>query len=228
MDEARHFQTFVYERLARLASAVAHPRRLELVDLLCQGPMTVEQLAQKSGMPFASASQHLQHLRMARLVEGERQGSYVCYRLVDDAVTCDLLAALQRAAARYDAEVRAAAQGFLQHYRDVESVDLATLRERMRQEPLLLIDVRPAEEYAAGHWPGAWSLPLEDLANRLAELPRDRAIAAYCRGPYCVLAVHAVNFLRQQGFRAFRLIEGVGEWRSRGEMIAVGDEIRQT
>lgn len=226
MDGDRRFQSFAYERLARLASAVAHPRRLELIDLLCQGPMTVEQLTQKSGMPLASASQHLQHLRAVRLVEGERRGSHVRYRLVDDALTCDLLATLRRAVEHYDAEVRSATQAFLDNYHDVESVDLATLRARLRGQPLFLIDVRPAEEYAAGHWPGALSLPLEELASRLAELPHDRPIVAYCRGPYCVLALHAVDLLRRQGFHAFRLIEGVSEWRSRGEAIAVGDETR--
>ena len=221
--EDRAFKDAVYEQVARVGRAVSHPRRLELLDLLCQGPMTVEQLARKSALSMGSTSQHLQHLKEARLVRGERQGTYVVYHLQDD-LTCGLLQTLQTVADRYYAELRAVTEAFFGAQPVLEAVDAPTLQDRAATEGVLLLDVRPAEEYAAGHWPGALSMPLETLAERLAGLPRDRQIAAYCRGPYCVLSLHAVDLLRQAGFPAVRLAEGVRDWRARGLPIMAGPE----
>lgn len=221
-DPDRMFKDAVYEQIARVGRAVAHPRRLELLDLLCQGPMSVEQLARKSAMPVASASQHLQHLKDARLVRGERRGTFVVYRLTDE-VTCELFHTLQTVAERYYAELRAVTEALLNDDEALEAVDATTLRERSATGSVLLLDVRPPEEYAAGHWPGAICMPLETLADRLAELPKDRTIVAYCRGPYCVLALHAVDLLRRRGFRALRWAQGVSDWRAQGWPLAQRD-----
>lgn len=211
----REFKDAVYEQIARIGRAVTHARRLELLDLLCQGPMAVEQLARKSGMSIGSTSQHLQHLREARLVRVTPQGTTRIYQLADDAA-CDLFHTLRSLAERYYAEMRELTDAFFRSQDGFESVDALTLHRRMQNNSLMLLDVRPTEEYFAGHWPGAVSLPLEDLANRLTELPRDRTIVAYCRGPYCVLALHAVEVLRQHGFQAIRMTEGVSDWAAQG------------
>ncbi len=217
-DPDRVFKDAIYEQVARIGRAVGHPRRLELLDLLCQGPMTVQQLARKSAMSVGSCSQHLQHLKDARLVSGDRQGTYVVYRLAGE-TACGLLHTLERAAEQSYAEMRELTEAFLAGS-GVEAVDAEALQARAQREPLVLLDVRPPEEYAAGHWPGAISMPLETLADRLAELPADRTIVAYCRGPYCVLALHAVDLMRRRGLRALRLSEGVSDWRARGLPIA--------
>jgi rhodanese-related sulfurtransferase/DNA-binding transcriptional ArsR family regulator len=215
LNADRAFKDAIYEQIARIGRAVMHPRRLELLDLLCQGPMAVELLARKSGMSIGSTSQHLQHLREARLVRATPQGTSRIYQLADEAA-CGLFRTLRSFAERYYAEMRDVAESFLRDRNALESIDAATLQSRLQRESLMLLDVRPPEEYAAGHWPGALSLPLEELASRLAELPRDRTIVAYCRGPYCVLALHAVETLRQHGFQAIRMAEGVSDWATRG------------
>lgn len=221
-DPDRMFQDSIYEQIARVGRAVAHPRRLELLDLLCQGPMTVERLAAKSGLSMGSASQHLQHLREARLVRRERRGSYAVYRLHDD-LTCTLFHTLRTVAERYYAEMRAITDAFLADQQGLEAIDMATLQDRVDHDAVILVDVRPPDEYAAGHWPGALSMPVETLADHLEDLPRDRMIAAYCRGPYCVLSVQAVALLRQQGIHAVRLLDDVSQWRARGWPVAVDD-----
>ncbi|MDA8194907.1 MAG: metalloregulator ArsR/SmtB family transcription factor [Thermaerobacter sp.] len=221
-DSDRVFKDAIYEQIARVGRAVANSRRLELLDLLCQGPMTVEQLARKSSLSVGSTSQHLQHLKEAQLVRGDRRGTYVVYRLRDD-LTCSLFHTLQTVAGRYYAEMRAVTEEFLDNYRNLEAVGVGALKERTARDSVILLDVRPPEEYAAGHWPGALSIPLETLADHLTELPQDRTIVAYCRGPYCVLALHAVDLLRQQGYQAVRLTEGVSDWRAKGIPIAKSD-----
>jgi rhodanese-related sulfurtransferase/DNA-binding MarR family transcriptional regulator len=218
-DRDRRFKDAIYEQIARVGRAVSHPRRLELVDLLCQGPASVEQLAEKAGLSMGSASQHLQLLKEARLVRSERRGTFVFYQLQDD-LTCRLYHTLLTVAERYYAEMRAITEAFLAEHAELEAVDLPTLQSRLQSDDVVLVDVRPADEYRAGHWPGALSVPLETLAERLAELPRDRTVAAYCRGPYCVLALHAVELLQDAGFRAVRLRGGVSEWRAQGLPMA--------
>lgn len=224
MDSDRAFKDAIYDQIARVGRAVAHPRRLELLDFLCQGPMTVEQLARKSTMSIANTSQHLQHLREARLAQVERRGTTRIYRLAD-AATCDLFRTLRTLAERYYAEMRATTDAFLRDREALDTLDASTLQQRLAHESLVLLDVRPPEEYAAGHWPGAVSLPVEELADRLAELPRDRTVVAYCRGPYCVLALQAVEVLRQHGFQAIRLADGVSDWRAQGLPVTSGGEL---
>ena len=223
MDPDRAFKDAIYEQIARIGRAVAHPRRLELLDLLCQGPTTVETLARKSAMSVGSTSQHLQHLKDAHLVRVEPRGAARIYRLTD-AATCELFRSLRGLAERYYADMRAITEAFLRDREALETLDVATLQQRMDQEEVILLDVRPAEEYTAGHWPGAVSLPLDALTDRVAELPRDRTVVAYCRGPYCVLALHAAEALRQHGFRAIRLADGVPDWRAQGLPIAEGGD----
>lgn len=222
MDADRAFKDAIYGQIARIGRAVAHPRRLELLDLLCQGPMTVETLARKSAMSVGSTSQHLQHLKEARLVGVEPRGVTRVYRLAD-AATCEFFRNLRDLAEHYYADMRAITEEFLRDRDALESLDAAGLRQRMTEEEIVLLDVRPADEYAAGHWPGAISVPLDGLTGHLAELPRDRTVVAYCRGPYCVLALHAVDALRERGFRAVRLVEGVPDWRSQGLPITEGE-----
>ena len=223
MDPDRAFKDAIYEQIARIGRAVAHPRRLELLDLLCQGPTTVETLARKSAMSVGSTSQHLQHLKDAHLVRVEPRGAARIYRLTD-AATCELFRSLRGLAERYYADMRVITEAFLRDREALETLDVATLQQRMDQEEVILLDVRPAEEYTAGHWPGAVSLPLDALTDRVAELPRDRTVVAYCRGPYCVLAMHAAEVLRQHGFRAIRLADGVPDWRAQGLPIAEGGD----
>lgn len=225
MGPDRVFKDAIYEQIARIGRAVAHPRRLELLDLLCQGPTTVEALARKSAMSVGSTSQHLQHLKDAHLVRVEPRGAARIYRLTD-AATCELFRSLRGLAEHYYADMRAITEAFLRDREALETLDVATLQQRMDQEDVILLDVRPVEEYAAGHWPGAVSFPLDTLTDRMAELPRDRTVVAYCRGPYCVLAMHAAEVLRQHGFRAIRLADGVPDWRSQGLPIAKGGDPR--
>ncbi|MDH4230390.1 MAG: metalloregulator ArsR/SmtB family transcription factor, partial [Nitrospirota bacterium] len=189
MTPNRHFKDAIYEQFARLGKAVSSPRRLELLDLLCQGPRTVEVLAGEAGLSVANTSQHLQLLRASRLVETEKRGQYVTYRVADAAV-CDLFFAMRNLAGRRLAEVEWITSDFLAgrqaDLEDLEPVDREALIARVREGSVTVLDVRPVEEYTAGHIRGALSVPLDELEARLAELPRTREIVAYCRGPYCV------------------------------------------
>jgi rhodanese-related sulfurtransferase len=212
---ARRFKDAIYEQVARIGKAVAAPKRLELLDLLCQGPRTVERLAEQVGMSVANASQHLQILRAARLIEAEKLGLHVEYRLADDDV-CQFFHGLRRVAESRLAEIERVTREYLERRGALEAVDRDELLRRVRKGQVTLLDVRPSEEYHAGHIPGALSVPLAELKKRMTKLPKDREIVAYCRGPYCVMAVDAVELLRKEGFRAQRLEQGVIEWRARG------------
>jgi rhodanese-related sulfurtransferase len=212
----------IYEQFSRIGKAVSSPKRLELLDLLCQGERTVELLAGEAGLSVANASQHLQLLRAARLVETEREGVFVRYRLADEAV-CEFLRAMRLLAEKRLAEVEQAKRQFLGEKGEMEPVDRRELLERVRSGAVAVLDVRPEEEYRAGHIPGAISIPLKDLERRLSDLPRGQEVVAYCRGPYCVLAVQAVEVLRREGFRAVRMEEGIQEWRAMGFPVAVGE-----
>lgn len=220
-DSHRRFKDSVYEQLARLGKAVAAPKRLELMDLLCQGPRTVEALAAQAALSIANASQHLQVLRAARLVEADKRGVYVEYRLADDQV-CRFFHSLRGLAEARLAEVAEVRRTYLEERRAMEPVAGAELMRRVREGQVTLLDVRPVEEYRAGHLPGALSVPLTELRRRLRELPRGREVVAYCRGPYCVLAIDAVELLRKRGFRAHRMEVGVVEWRARGLRVEAG------
>jgi rhodanese-related sulfurtransferase/DNA-binding transcriptional ArsR family regulator len=212
----------VFDELARLGKALASGARLELLDFLAQGPRSVDELARLSGQEVANTSHHLQVLRGARLVEVERRGTRAVYRLAADEVGL-FLTRLHRLGESRLAEVERAARA-LAVGGPREEVDRATLVARVRRGEVTLIDVRPAEEYAAGHLPGALSVPLPELAKRLSELPPDRDVVAYCRGPYCLMALDAVAMLRKRGLGAHRLDDGVWEWKARGLPIAAGGE----
>ena len=219
----RQFKDAIYEQFARIGKALGHPSRLELLDLLAQADRTVETLAREAGLSIASTSQHLQALKGARLVEAEKHGLYVTYRIADPLVR-DLLATLRMLAEHRLAEIEHTTRRFLDGREGMESIDKEKLLERVRAGEVTVLDVRPPEEYQAGHVPGAISLPLAELEQRLATLPRDQDIVAYCRGPYCVLSIQAVELLRARGFNAVRLEESLHDLQARGLPIAVGEE----
>jgi rhodanese-related sulfurtransferase/predicted transcriptional regulator len=215
ISPGRRFKTAIYEQFARVAKALASPHRVELVELLSQGPRTVEALARIADMTLANTSAHLQVLRGAGLVESTKEGLFVTYRLPDPTVASLLLSVRTVAEARL-AEVARVTRDFLAENSQLEPVDEAALRARVRKGEVTLLDVRPPEEFASGHLPGAMSVPLPELAKRLAKLPKRREVVAYCRGPYCVLAIEAVKQLRANGFKAVRLEEGVLDWAALG------------
>ena len=211
----RGFKDAIYEQFARLGKAVSAPKRLELLDLLCQGPKTVEVLADHAALSVANTSQHLQVLRAARLVEAEKQGLHVEYRLAGDDV-CDFFLALRTLAEARLAEIEVVTREYLARRSAMETVAGGELLRRVKSGEVTVLDVRPPEEYRAGHIPGAVSIPLGELKARFKELPKNREVVAYCRGPYCVFAVEAVELRRKKGIKAHRLREGVLDWRSRG------------
>jgi rhodanese-related sulfurtransferase len=211
----RAFKNSVYEQLARIGKAVSSPRRLELLDLLCQAPRTVESLAKEASLSVASASQHLKVLHAARLVEAEKRGLYVTYRLAGPEVG-DFFRAMRLLAEFRLAEIERVLHRYVKRKEPVESLDRKALLERVARGEVTVLDVRPAEEYRAGHIPGALSVPLDELESRLARLPRHQEIVAYCRGPYCLLAMEAVERLREHGFQATRLEDSILDWRARG------------
>ncbi len=219
----RRFKTAIYEQFARIGKAIANPSRLELLDLLCQGPRTVEALAKEAGLGLANTSQHLKALREVRLVAAEKAGLFVTYRLADEQV-CQFFRSLRSLAETRLADIRELTRDFLDNRQGLQPVDREQLLTKVRDGAVTVLDVRPPEEYRAGHLPGALSIPLKELERRLSDLPHDREIVAYCRGPYCVLAVEAVEMLRAQGFTAFRLEDGVRDWQARGFPITVGEE----
>jgi rhodanese-related sulfurtransferase len=205
----------LYEELACIGKALASAPRLELLALLAQGEWTVEALGHEAGLSLANASQHLQVLRAARLVEARKQGLFVHYRLADpDVFTLTHL--VRRLGERRLAEVERLVRTYFGARDTLEPVGREELRERVREGAVVVLDVRPAEEYRAGHIPGATSIPLAELDRRIAELPADKEVVAYCRGPYCVMAFEAVELLRARGRRARRLVEGFPEWRAAG------------
>jgi rhodanese-related sulfurtransferase len=221
----RAFKDAIYEQFARIGKAVSSPKRLELLDLLCQGERTVEVLAKESGLTVANASQHLQVLRAARLVEAEKEGLFVIYRLADQTV-CEFFHAMRVLAESQLAEVEQIKRRFLEGREGMQPVDREALLKLVREGAVAVLDVRPVEEYNAGHIPGALSIPLKELKLHLSELPHDQEIVAYCRGPYCVLSVQAVEMLRAKGFQAVRLEEGIQDLRAMGFPIAVNERAK--
>jgi rhodanese-related sulfurtransferase len=218
LSRRRHKEQ-LYHLFSQIAAAMANPHRLELLDLLAQAPRTVEELAQEAEMSIANTSQHLQRLKQARLVTGEREGLYVRYRLANPTVA-NLWLELRQVAAQQNAEVERALDAYRQRRHEFEPISAAELRRRLGQDDLLLLDVRPREEYEAGHLPQAISLPYDELEKRLAELPAGKTIVAYCRGPYCVFADDALALLAAKGHTVRRLEEGVVEWRQARYTIA--------
>jgi len=213
---SRVAKTALFDAFARAAKALASGRRIELLDVLANGERTVEALAGEVGLSVANTSQHLQVLRQAGLVTGRRQGTSIFYRLAGPEVF-QLWQVLRTLAASQLAEVERLAAAYLGARDELEPVSREELARRLQAgDDLVVLDVRPAAEHAAGHLPGAVSIPVGELRRRLAELPRDREVVAYCRGPYCAFAHEAVAVLREAGFAARRLEDGLPEWRAAG------------
>ena len=214
----------LYEQFARIGKAVASARRVELLDLLCQGERSVEALAHGAQMSLTNTSQHLQVMRAARLVETRKEGTKVIYRLAGEDVCRFFLERCELAHARL-AEVDQIVHSYLDGDR-FDKVTRVELLARIERGDVLVIDVRPAEEFAAGHIAGGVSVPLEELERHLAELPAGAEIVAYCRGAYCLLASRALELLRARGFRARRLEDGLPEWRLAGLPVVTGKDTR--
>jgi rhodanese-related sulfurtransferase len=212
----------VYAEVARIGKALGNATRLELLELLSQRPWTVEALAREAGENVANASHHLQVLRRSRLVEAERDGQFVTYRLAGPEVG-SFFASLRDLGAGRLAEIERISRDFVAQRGPFEAIDPETLAHRLRTGDVLLLDVRPEAEFRAGHIPGAVSVPLRDLETKLGELPSGREIVAYCRGPYCLMSLDAVELLSAYGFRARRLEDGVLEWQGRGHSVARGE-----
>ena len=205
----------LFQQFALVAKTLSHADRLELLEHLAQGERSVDALAQRVNLPTANTSHHLQQLRRAGLVTTRREGKFVFYALADDSVLA-LLAALRRVAEAGLAEVDRIVGDYFAGRDDLEPVSKVQLLQRMRAGAVTVLDVRPADEYAAGHLPGALNLPIEALTERLAELDPEQEIVAYCRGPYCVFSYEAVAELRRRGFKVRRLKDGLPEWRAAG------------
>ncbi|MEW5957456.1 MAG: metalloregulator ArsR/SmtB family transcription factor [Chloroflexota bacterium] len=216
--EKRLHKEQLYKLFAQIANAMSNPHRLELLDLLAQAPRTVEELAQEATMSVANTSQHLQRLKQARLVLAEREGLYIRYRLADPAVI-PLWLELRSVAERQLAEVERALDAYRNRRHEFKQIPIAELRTRLRQGEVVLLDVRPQVEYQAGHLPGAVSIPIDELERRLSELPPDKVVVAYCRGPYCIYADDALAVLAERGWEAARLEEGVLEWQQAGYVL---------
>ncbi len=217
----RQFKDEIFEQFARIGKAVSSAKRIELLDLLAQGPRHVEALADESGLTVANTSRHLQVLRSARLVETEKTGTFVKYRLADRSVA-DFIRQLRLLAESRLAEVERTLRHFVESRIGFEAVDQTELLRRVADGEVTVLDVRPPEEYEEGHLPRAICVPMEELQERMKDLPRDREIVAYCRGPYCVMAVEAVARLRERGFKAVRLELSVLDWQSHGFPVERG------
>jgi rhodanese-related sulfurtransferase/DNA-binding transcriptional ArsR family regulator len=222
--DGREAKDRLYEAFARTARAAASPKRIELLELMAQGERTVEALAQAAGMGVKNTSAHLQVLARSGLITGRRQGTKVFYRLAGDDVA-DFVTAVRDVARSRLPEVDQVIRAYFLARDALEPVGHAELAERARQGQVVILDVRPAEEFAAGHIPGALSVPLAGLDDALTRIPAHAEIVAYCRGPYCVLAPQAVERLRARGYRARRLAGGLPEWRRAGLPVAAGLEV---
>lgn len=210
----------IYAHLAEIAQALGHANRLELLEHIGQGQRSVETLAELTGLTFANTSRHLQLLRRARLVETERQGKRVFYRLAGDTEVLAVLRALGHLGERNVAEVQGVMRDFFDQRDALEPVAREALVARLREGEVTVLDVRPESEFALGHVPGAINVPMAELEKRLAELPMDREIVAYCRGPYCVMSFEAVSALRAKGYQVRRLEDGFPEWKAAGLAVA--------
>jgi rhodanese-related sulfurtransferase/DNA-binding transcriptional ArsR family regulator len=218
----RQFKDPLYAQFARIGHAVSSPKRIELLDLLSQGPKTVETLAEQADMPIKNTSAHLRVLRHALLVENQRVGTHVHYRLANDGVF-HFLRGLQTLAHERLAEVEKVASLYLTQRDELQPISLKELRQLIRDGSVTVIDVRPRSEYEAGHIPGALSVPVAQLKRRLSEIPKKKEVVAYCRGPYCVYSIEAVEILRKHGYRARRTDEGLPDWKAENLPVTVGD-----
>jgi ArsR family transcriptional regulator len=211
----------LFAQFAMVAKAAAHPHRLALIEQLAQGERSVDVLAKRVGISVANSSQHLQHMRRAGLIAARREGKFVFYSLSDDSVL-NLLASVRRIAERNLAEVDRVVRSYFDHRDSLEAVSRLELIDRVKAGLVTVLDVRPQDEFALGHVPGALNIPLSQLKERLKDFDSGREIVAYCRGPYCVLSYEAVAILRGQGFKARRLEDGLPEWRAAGLPVEAG------
>lgn len=214
----------IYESLAEVAQALGHAHRLELLEHLAQGERSVEQLSARTSLTFANTSRHLQILRRARLVESTRQGKRVLYRLAGEAEVVALIKALGRVGERNVAEIHQVMAAYFKARDALEPVSREDLSARLRDGLVTVLDVRPEDEFTVGHLPGALNIPLSQLERRLSEIPADREVVAYCRGPYCVLSFDAVRTLRARGYMVRRLEDGYPEWKASGLPVACATE----
>jgi len=226
MDDHRAFKDRLYGQFARIGRALSSPHRLEILELLAQSERTVESLASEIGLSLANASQHLQALKQASLVEARKEGLHVHYRLADPAVST-LSSAIHTVAERRLADLDRLVRDHFGDRTDVEPIRMRDLLKRARSSEVVILDTRPASEYAAGHIVGAISVPVGELQRRLRQLPKDREYVAYCRGPYCVYADHAVEILRSKGRQARRLLEGFPEWKAAGFPVETSSQPTQ-
>jgi rhodanese-related sulfurtransferase/DNA-binding transcriptional ArsR family regulator len=217
------YKVTLYEQFARVGKALGSPHRLELLDLLAQGERRVDQLARETQLPIANVSQHLQVLHRARLVDQRRQGTAIYYRLADERAF-RLWRAIQDFAGTRLAEITQLTAAYRGDTAQLEAIDAPTLWQRMQDRDITVLDVRPSEEFRAGHLPGARSIPLAELEKRLDELPPGQMVVAYCRGPFCLFADRAAELLEARGFEVVRLHEGVPDWQAAGFPIERSNE----
>lgn len=212
MQTKRQFKDAIYAQIARIGKALSSPKRLEVLDVLSNAPKTVEVLARETDMSVANVSQHLQTLKEAHLVESRKQGNFVIYRLSDNAVE-QLQLQLHQVAEQQLAETQIILKKYFDDQDEFEPVTADMLMEKLKNGTITLLDVRPEDEFKLGHIPGSISMPIDALIKDYEILPKDQQIVAYCRGRYCVYSLQAVNFLREHGFKAIRLEEGLQEWK---------------
>jgi rhodanese-related sulfurtransferase len=217
----RNFKDALFGEFARIGRAVANGTRLEIIELLAQAERSVEELAAETSQSFANTSQHLQVLRQAQLVETRRKGTSIRYRLADERVARLWIALREVGEARL-AEVDRLLATYLEDRSALHAIDSKELGRRVKEGSVVVLDVRPANEYEAGHIAGARSIPIGELAERLKELPKQKTIVAYCRGRYCVFADEAASLLQAKGFRALRFESGFPEWKLAGGAVAHG------
>ena len=222
-DANRHTKKQLYGQVARIGKAIASPKRLELIEILCQGEKTVEQLANDAEISIKLASAHLKELRIAQMLDTRRDGKYVFYRLASHAVS-DFWVALRALAEDRLVELQLALSQLAAHADDLATMSHHELLAQAARGDVVVIDVRPQTEYTQAHLPYAISLPLAELRQRITELPVDKPIVAYCRGPFCLWGKKAVDLLRDQGFQATRLQNGVSEWRAQGQPIEASSQ----
>ncbi|KAB2308274.1 metalloregulator ArsR/SmtB family transcription factor [Betaproteobacteria bacterium SCN2] len=219
-NTGRQVKDLLYAQVARIGKAVCSPKRLELIDLLCQGEKSVERLAEEAGISLKLASAHLKELRQAHLVEARKEGKNVYYRLTGNTVA-DFWVSIRSLAEERLLDLQAALDKLTEHPHELKPLSGKELLGLAKNGEVMVLDVRPPSEYEAGHLPYAQSMPLDELKKRLSELPRDKPIVAYCRGPFCLMAVEAAELLNKKGFRAIRFEEGVAEWRAHGLPVEV-------
>ena len=221
----REFKDQLFEQFARIGKCLSNGRRLEILELLAQRPRTVEDLAAETNLSIANASQHLQVLRRCNLVNVKREGLYAIYRLANEDVL-DICLSMRRLAEKHLSDVDRLVRSYLASRENLEPISCEELRRKFKEKNVFVLDVRPVEEYRAGHIAGARSIPLAELKARLKEIPRKQEIVAYCRGPYCVFADEAVSILTSRGYRAVRLRDGYPEWKTQRLPVAAEAETR--